>query len=210
MSTGSTPLFRTARIAAFAVAVLAVVALVAQFTVSYAAEGTGSATATLWWMAGYFTVLTNVLVALTLGCAALRAEVSARRVTAVTLAIVLVALVYHSVLSGLRDLEGLGLMADHGLHSAVPVLALMWWLAFAPKDLTLRDLPFWMIWPAAYAVYALTRGALTGFWAYPFLNADALGWIIVARNVAALIATFVIGGLAFIAVARLQRGRSVR
>ena len=209
MPNANAALSQPARIAALVVAVVVMVALAAQFTVSYAEEGTGSVGATLWWMVGYFTVLTNILVALTLGSAALRGEVTARRVTAVTLAIVLVALVYHPFLSGLRDLEGLALMADHGLHSAVPALALLWWLAFAPKDVTLRDLPFWMIWPAAYAVYALTRGALTGFWAYPFLDADALGWLVVARNVAALIAAFAIGGLGFIAVARAMKSTSV-
>lgn len=199
-----------ARFAALSVALLATVSLAAQFAVSYVEEGTGSVRATLWWMAAYFTVLTNGLVVVVFGRAARRGAVTARSVTAVTLAIVLVALVYHAVLSGLRQLEGLGWWSDQGLHSAVPTVVALWWLAYAPKTVSRADLPSWLIWPAVYAVYAILRGVLTGFWAYPFLNADVLGWAVVASNVVALIAAFVVAGLGFIAVARWIRGRSVR
>jgi hypothetical protein len=210
MVPGSTPIATPARLAALALSLLAAVSLVAQFTLTHATPAGGTVAATLWSMGGYFTILTNALVAVTFGLAALRGTVAPQRVAGVTLAIVLVALVYHPFLAGLRVLQGLALWVDHGLHSAVPALALVWWIVFAPKSVTFRDLPFWLIWPSAYAIYALSRGALTGFWAYPFLDADKLGWVMVARNVATLIAAFVVLGLALIAVARGLDRRSVR
>ena len=97
-------------------------------------------------------------------------------------------------------------MADQALHSAVPGLVLIWWLGFAAKTVTPRDLPFWLIWPAVYAAYALIRGALTGFWPYPFLDADSLGWPAVALTSAVLVAAFAVLGLGFVTLAR----RSVR
>jgi hypothetical protein len=204
------PLAMSARLTALAVAAFTAVSLVAQLVLSYAAEGTGSVVATLWWMAGYFTILTNLLVAVTFAFAAVRGAVTARWIAGVTLAIVLVALVYHPFLAGLRNLEGIALWVDHGLHSAVPALVLLWWIAFAPRDLALHDLPSWLVWPAVYTVYALARGTVAGFWAYPFLNIDMLGWASVARNVVGLLAAFAILGLALIGLARRLDRRSVR
>jgi hypothetical protein len=59
-----------------------------------------------------------------------------------------------------------------------------------------------LIWPAACAAYALVRGAVTGVWPYPFLDADTLGWPMVALNVAALVTAFAGAGLGLVAVAR--------
>jgi hypothetical protein len=71
---------------------------------------------------------------------------------------------------------------------------------------TLADLPHWLAWPATFTIYALIGGALTGFWPYPFLDADALGWPVVSANVAGMIVAFAVLGPALLALAR----RSVR
>jgi hypothetical protein len=63
-----------------------------------------------------------------------------------------------------------------------------------------------LAWPAAYAAYALLRGSLTGFWPYPFLDADALGWPEVMWNAAALVAAFAALGAALIGFARRSVG----
>jgi len=33
----------------------------------------------------------------------------------------------------------------------------------------------WLLFPVAYAIYALVRGGLTGWYPYPFLNPDVSG-----------------------------------
>ena len=97
---------------------------------------------------------------------------------------------YHTLLSGLRTLDGVEWWADQGLHTAVPLLTLLWWAGFAPKQVGWADLPWWLLWPMVYCVYAMIRGSVTGTWAYPFLNLDTLGSGRVALNIMGLVLGF--------------------
>lgn len=61
-------------------------------------------------------------------------------------------------------------------HFAMPIAGLLDWILWPPKN----RLPFtvtlwWMIFPALYTIYSLVRGAVTGFYPYPFFNPDAIG-----------------------------------
>ncbi|GHD98593.1 hypothetical protein U879_12390 [Defluviimonas sp. 20V17] len=186
------------------IAVLALAALVAQFLVSSDLMGSPGSGAVLWRMAGYFTILTNLLVLITFALAA----VDDRRIGAgwsggLTLWILVVGAVYHAVLAALWQPKGLAWWADQGLHTAVPVLVLLWWLWLADKrGLRPRHATLWLIWPLVYCAYALTRGAFSGFYPYPFLDVARLGPAMVALNVAGLIVAFALGGLALVALAR--------
>lgn len=191
-----------ARLSAFAICTTAIVSLAAQFTVSQGLMGAASTVETLWRMAGYFTILTNLGVAGVMAGAVAGRAPSARISGAITVAILMVGIVYHLILARLWAPVGLAWWADQGLHTAVPVLTAMWWLAFAPKSVGLRDLPAWLIWPTAYAGYAHLRGVMTGFWPYPFLDADALGGVAIAVNVVSLVAAFAALGFGLIALAR--------
>ena len=57
------------------------------------------------------------------------------------------------------------------------------------------DLPHWLIWPCLYCLYALTRGQISGRYPYPFLDVAALGWPMVALNIAGLVMVFAMLGL---------------
>ena len=189
----------------FVILCTALVALALQVPASQALLG-GTLVETLWRLAGYFTILTNLGVA-----AIMLAEVSGHRTSArlaggMTLAILMVALIYHLLLAGLWSPTGLAWWADQGLHTAVPALVLIWWLVQAPKRVSLRDLPLWLAWPSIYLAYALVRGLATGFWPYPFLDVGTLGWTRVAGNVAAI--TLAFAGLALVLL--LLARRSVR
>lgn len=194
------------RLAALAIVFVALGSLRWQFDVALLGPEGGTPGRTLWRMAGYFTVLTNLLVALLMAGVASRLSPGPRLSAAVVLSAGMVAVLYHLVLAQLWQPQGRAWWADQGLHTAVPICTLGWWLAFAPKRLGWRDLPFMLIWPGTYVAYAMARGAATGFWPYPFLDADKIGWATVAGHVALLIFTFVLAGLGLIALAR----RSVR
>ena len=56
----------------------------------------------------------------------------------------------------------------------------------------------WLQWPAFYAVYALIRGAITGFYPYPFIDVSVLG---ITRTLIHCIGL----GVAFLALAYLLR-----
>lgn len=182
---------------------IACAALAAQFLV---VQGrVGSLGATLWGLAGYFTILTNTLLAFAFGAQALGRRLTGREAATVTVSIVMVGLVYQILLYRPLVPWSLRWWADLGLHQAIPVLTAVWWLRFAPRTLHLRDLPFCLLWPMAYCAYALIRGAATGFFPYPFLHAGRLGWDAVALNVAGLAVAFTVMALTLILLGRFSR-----
>ena len=106
-------------------------------------------------------------------------------------AIVLVGIGYHLLLRHVWNPQGAQWLADVLLHYAVPAAALAWWLAFPPRAGIAPRAPLrWLAWPIGYAGYALARGALTGFYPYPFIDVPALGLPRVLANMAGLCAVF--------------------
>ena len=69
--------------------------------------------------------------------------------------------------------------------------ALLWWLALPPQHRIAGNAPLrWLAWPALYAVYALVRGKIDGFYPYPFIDVTALGLPRVLLNAAGLLLVF--------------------
>ena len=167
----------TARAAAALLAASAWAGLVIQFHASFLLLGSlGSTLAALLW---YFTILTNLLVAIVFtGIAAgSRRWSKPSLLGAVTLYILLVGIVYGLLLHGLQELSGGSAIANVLLHMVTPVLVPLFWIAFAPKgNLNSRDPLRWAFYPLAYLAYALARGEVTGRYPYPFLNVNVLGW----------------------------------
>jgi hypothetical protein len=197
-------LSRPARRWALLIAVLAAVSVVTQFLHLNALRAEPPA-ATAWDMARYFTILTNLLVAVTFTVISrpIRDGVPAAWLAALTLAMVIVGAVYHLLLSHLVDFTGIGWWADHGLHTVGPLAILAWWLIHAPKRrLDYADLPIFVLWPAIYAAYALGRGAQDGVYPYPFVDLATLGREAVAVNLAGLTVVFLLGGVGMISIGR--------
>ena len=132
----------------------------------------------------YFTVLTNVLVAATTTTSLLLARHPVGRwcarpgvVTGVTAAILLVGIAYHLLLARIWNPTGWQLVADVILHTVTPVAcALHWWLRVAGAALHWRQMMAWALYPVAYFAYAMLHGAITGWYPYYFIDADALGY----------------------------------
>ena len=123
---------------------------------------TGDPALAVWAMLRYFTVLTNLLVAVTFTALAFGSRVvTPPRLAGVTIAIMLVGIVYHLLLRGMVELSGGARLADTLNHSVTPVLVTLSWLFLAPKG----HLSWRM--PLAFAAYPL---------AYPFLDVAKLGW----------------------------------
>lgn len=153
----------------------------------------------------YFTILSNLLVAVSFAVPGAFWR-SARTRGGVTLYIAVVGLVYEGVLRRLWHPEGAQFIADLLLHDAVPLTVVAHWLFLRERGaLRWRDPLAWLAYPAAYLVYALLRGATTGWWAYPFIDASALGYARVLLNAAGLMVVFL--GLGSVMVA-LDRRRS--
>jgi hypothetical protein len=121
----------------------------------------------------YFTVVTNLLVAMLVSARV--ARVSARSILArpATLAaaavyIVVVGIIYSLLLRALWAPSGIHKAADVILHDLIPVLYLLWWLSFAPKGgLTWIDPLKWLAYPLAYFAFSLLLEHLTGRYTLP-------------------------------------------
>lgn len=169
---------------------------------SFAAEGRSAGEA-VWRFFGYFTLLTNLLVAFTVTAWAIRRPPSARVVATAAVNIVLVGAVYHVLLASRWDPQGLQLIADRLVHTATPMLFAAFWLLVVPRGmLDWRDAAWMLLYPAAYLVYLLARGAGDGFYPYWFIDLPTLGWTQVAINSAGLLALF---GAASVALVALDR-----
>jgi hypothetical protein len=146
----------------------------------------------------YFTIWSNLLAAVALSCDALRlrsrlASMLTRptAMTGIASYVALVGITYHSLLRRLWDPAGTQLLADNLLHSAVPALFLIfWWLFVAPARAHWRTALGWALVPAAYLIFALLRGAIDGFYAYPFIEVTQLGYGRVFLNAIGVLAVF--------------------
>jgi hypothetical protein len=199
----------TARIAASAIALIALVGLVLQF--SAIIEQTGSVAGTLWVMLRYFTITTNLLAAVVLTGIVLGKSAfgSPALLGGLTMAIAFVGLIYVFFLRGLLELSGGAKLADFLLHYVTPVSVLLFWLVFAPKGALRNSDPFlWVIYPLAYAVYALARGAVENKYAYPFIDVAQIGWQQTAINILLMVLSFLAAGFALVWLDRLM-GRRV-
>ena len=187
----------TARIAAAIVALVALAGLVVQFAATL--DQTGSVAGTLWTLLRYFTVLTNLLVALAFGWVAIGGQPHPRRLAGVMLAILLVGIIYGLLLRGLLTLSGGALLADTLLHKVTPVLVPLWWIAFAVRgQLRWRDPWGWTLFPALYLPYALLRGMAEGRYAYPFIDVAKIGIGTVLVNAVLIAMGFVAAGHALV------------
>ncbi|MFF4504745.1 Pr6Pr family membrane protein [Streptomyces sp. NPDC001401] len=166
----------------------------------------------------YFTIQSNILLALVFTLAARRAWTARRplpsALTGATLLYITIAgLVYHLLLTntsspfsmtgGTTPPTGWQWISNQILHTAVPIAALLDWLLLtAPGRLHLRQAPTWLLYPLAYLVFSLGRGELIlpgtpGRYLYPFLDAGLHSYKSVLGNALLL-------GLAFYGLAVLM------
>lgn len=179
--------------------VVVVVALAVQVPVSVGQEG-GFFDVPLYRglnLFAYFTVQSNLLVAASALLTALQPDVDTllRRVLRLTalVAITVTGLVYHAVLSGLVELSPAAAFADLLLHTVVPLLAVLGWLALGPRGRTSwRVVGLTVVFPLLWLAVTLVRGPLVGgFWPYPFVDVDELGWGQVLLSCGAVAVLFV-------------------
>jgi hypothetical protein len=196
--------------ARFTAALIAIAALAAQVTqtVLDMSEGMGLFES-LWRQARYFTVLMVVTTGILMAAMTIRGRMSSTgTLTAVTVWIVMVGLVYHALLAATHHPAGIEVTINEIQHTAVPITMLLFWLGFAPKaGLTFVQPLVWVACPLVYAVYAIARGLADGTFPYFFLNPDKTGWIGVGAYLIGLGALFYLAGALLVFVAQKLAAR---
>ena len=161
-------------------------------------------------MLAYFTILTNLIVA---GYYTIRllqpnsgdgTSLAQPAVgSAIAMYVTLVCVIVHLILRHLQVLTSNALIADTILHYVTPILFVIFWIGWVPKRrLQWRHALWWSLYPLAYFVYAMVRGAASDFYPYPFIDVAKLGFRRVAINAVLISAAFFVAGLALIALDR--------
>jgi len=154
----------------------------------------------------FFTVQSNILVAVTTGLLAVSLD---RRTTLfrvlrldAVICITVTGVVFHLALASLQELTGWDALADFVLHTLSPALGLLGWVFFGPRrQLTPRIVRWTLLAPVGWLTYALAYGAMVDdrhgndYYAYPFMNAQVHGYVVALLRCSLVAVLFL--GLAF-------------
>ncbi|MFC9294315.1 Pr6Pr family membrane protein [Streptomyces sp. NPDC057011] len=173
----------------------------------------------------YFTIWTNIAVAVVFGLAAARAwqhrpDLAPLYRGGVLLFILITGLVFHLVLANpsspfnvvedLDRLTGARAVANQLLHTVTPIGAVLDFLLLtAPRTLRPRHAAQWLAYPLAYVTFALIRGELLApgtrsRYTYPFIDVAQYGYARVALNAAVLGIAFYALGLLLVTADRFR------
>jgi len=162
---------------------------------------------------GFFTMLGNIQVALAFAAplfpgapgAAFYNRPGVR--TAIAVYITVVDIIFYLLLRKVYTPTGFGAVLNVFLHYILPPLYVLDWLAFVPKQsLRYWQVPYWQIFPLAYAVVTMVRGAYTGYYPYGFLDAGRYGYGQISINIGILTLFFIFLSVGFVALGRWQAG----
>ncbi|WP_233171772.1 Pr6Pr family membrane protein [Dyella sp. ASV21] len=185
------------------------------FSIRMTLDKGGTVLGGVWLYLGFYTILTNILVTKVLSAAAIGPRNAMLRFylrpgvqTAIAMSIAIVSLIYNLMLRQLWHPEGWLLLADVIVHDVMPLLYLLyWWLAVPKGGLRWSQVLVWQSYPAGYFLYVLLRGAVDGWYPYPFLDVRALGYLQVLMDALGVLVAFVAVALVLLALARWQARR---
>jgi hypothetical protein len=160
---------------------------------------------------GYFTILTNIFVALVSTAGALRRRAPNRSllytlpaVGCATAAILVVGISYHALLREIWAPQGAEWLANLVLHYIVPAGALLHWLTYSYADRPRWWAPLsWCWYPLAYFAYVMTRGEILFSYPYPFIDVLALGYTRTLVNAIGFLIGFIAVGYVLLGLKRL-------
>lgn len=157
----------------------------------------------------FFTILTNTLVAIYFTVVGFiknqefKSINNAGILTAITIYIFMVGLIYQIALRHVWEPQGLQLVIDELLHSIIPILVIIFWCLYEKTTLVMYSQQLkWAIYPLTYIIYILILGNFSGFYPYPFVDVTNLGMYTVLINSIVLLLMFLMISTLFIFIGR--------
>ncbi len=140
----------------------------------------------------YFTILSNILVAVILTMLFLNPLRDGKVFRVLRLDTVLMitvtGVVYNLVLAADAKNVGWQVLANSLEHQITPIVTVVVWLLVGPRGwINLRTIAWAFALPIGWLVYALIRGAIIGAYPYPFLDVVTLGYGTVLINVLGIV-----------------------
>lgn len=188
------------------IAVIAVVAaILGQWLVSSKADSYS-----FWNFFGYFTIQSNIIIAVAFAVTLVAAARRKRGVLGVSLLrgagtvyIATTGIVYNTLLSN-ADVSASVPWSNDVLHKILPAYAVLDWLLFSDRSrLLLRHVWWFLVYPAVWTIVVLVRGATDGWVPYPFLD-PAQGYGVVALYCLGVGVSIVLLGVLVIGMSRLR------
>ena len=149
----------------------------------------------------FFTVLSNILVLVT-GFMLARDPNRSGRIFRVIhfdalIMITVTGIVYAVILAPLAHPVGLNVYFNAGLHYIAPPMFVLGWALFGPRPtFSFKLLGQSLIIPGLWVTYTLIHGAIIGWYPYPFLNVEKLGYGTVGINLVVItMAAMLIGAM---------------
>ncbi len=145
----------------------------------------------------FFTIQSNLLI----GGVSLALAVNPRRDGPVfrvlrldaLLCITVTGIVYNTMLRGIVELTGAGVVSNSMLHVLAPLFAVVVWLWVGPRPRVTTQAVWWsVVYPIVWLVYTFVRGAATGWYPYPFLDVNVLGYAGALTNAAIIAVVFLV------------------
>ncbi len=158
----------------------------------------------------FYTILTNILVAIHFTSHAWGRKGNlfaffqrATTSTAITVYITIVGIIYNIILRLTWQPTGLQLVVDELLHTVIPLLCIVyWWMYIRASRLGWKNFLPWLWYPGVYFAFVIIRGIPSGFYPYPFINVEELGYQKVLINALLILVAFVIASLLFIGISK--------
>jgi hypothetical protein len=203
---------RTRALAIF-LAVIGWPALITQLfaSIAYQQQQGHSVAYGIFMYAGYFTILTNLFCTI-VATAYVKNHAAESRwniwrepwvVTAATMAIAMVGLVFHLLLRKQYQPTGIAALTNLIHHYIVPLVFLVfWWFTVPRRSVAWGDISRLFAYPAAYFVYIAARGEISGVYPYPFFDVSTIGYGQAALNAAGIAVVFILAGMGLIAAKR--------
>jgi hypothetical protein len=160
----------------------------------------------------FYTILTNILIAVCCTVLLLKPDSSwgkffskTTTLTAITVNIIIVGATYNTILRWLWKPQGLQYVVDELLHLVIPLAFVVFWLIFVPRGgLKWNNIFLWTVYPLVYLAVILIRGAFSGYYPYPFVDVNKLGYPQTLLNSAGIAIVFIIVALLFVGLDKLM------
>ena len=160
----------------------------------------------------YFTILTNILCASIF--TAYAKKVSANSfvrllkspvlLTVAEICILGVSIIYHVMLRNLWSPTGLEAFSNSVLHYVTPLcFSVLYLKVYSNCLLNWKSLSSMMIYPSAYSLFVMARGAVTSEYPYPFIDVNKIGYFQSSLFLVSMLILFAITASVFIASNRL-------